>query len=65
MLTHMLAKAHFGAKRYVDAVEAYRRLVDTATDDRMRKIAIEGLHKARREGNLPDQSISEETQIAQ
>ena len=65
MLTHMLAKAHFGAKRYVDAVEAYRRLADTATDDRMRKIAIEGLRKARREGNLLDQSIGEETQIAQ
>ena len=65
MLTHMLAKAHFGAKRYMDAVEAYRRLADTATDNRMRKIAIEGLRKARREGNLLDQSIGEETQIAQ
>ena len=65
MLFHMLAKAHFGAKRYADSVEAYEEMETATTDDCMKKIAQEGMHKARREGNLPDQSISEETQIAQ
>ena len=61
----MTAQAYLELKRYAEAVEAYRQMADTATDDRMRKIAIEGLRKARREGNLLDQSIGEETQIAQ
>ena len=65
MLTHMLAKAHFGAKRYVDAAEAYRQMADASRDNHVKKIAQEGMRKARREGNLPDQSIGEETQIAQ
>ncbi len=65
ILYHMTAQAYLELKRYAEAVEAYEEMETATTDDRMKKIAQEGMHKARREGNLPDQSVSEETQIAQ
>ena len=61
----MTAQAYLELKRYAEAVEAYEEMETATTDDRMKKIAQEGMHKARREGNRPDQSVSEETQIAQ
>ena len=65
ILYHMTALAYLELKRYAEAVEAYRKMEDASTDDRLKKIAQEGIRKARHEGNLPDQSISGETQIAQ
>ena len=65
ILYHMTAQAYLELKRYAEAVEAFRKMEEVSTDDHVRKVAQEGMHKARREGNLPDESISEETQIAQ
>ena len=62
---HMLAEAYIGAKRYTEAAEAYRQVANITRYDHVKKVAREGIHKARSEGNLPDQSIGEETQIAQ
>ena len=65
ILYHMTAQAYLELKRYAEAVEAYVEMETATTDDRLKKIAQEGIRKARHEGNLPDQSVSEETQIAQ
>ena len=65
ILYHMTAQAYLELKRYAEAVEAYVEMETATTDDRLKKIAQEGIRKTRHEGNLPDQSVKEETQIAQ
>ena len=62
MLNHTLAQAYFGAERYVEAVQAYRRLANVARDNNMRKIAKAGIRKAYSAGNLSEQLIEEGTQ---
>ena len=59
---HMLAEAYIGAKRYAEAVEAYRQVANVTRHDHMKKIAREGIHKASVEGILPIHPISEESQ---
>ncbi len=64
ILYHMAAQAYLELKRYAEAVEAYRKMEEAAKDDRVKKVAREGMYRARRDGNLPDQSFSDETQSA-
>ena len=54
ILYHMTAQAYLELKRYAEAVEAYVEMETASTDDCLKKIAQEGIRKARHEGNLPD-----------
>ena len=65
ILYHMAAQAYLELERYAEAIDAFQKMEDASTDDRVKKVAQEGMRKAHREGNLPDQSVSEETQITQ
>ena len=65
ILYHMAAQAYLELERYAEAIDAFQKMEGASKDDRVKKVAQEGMRKARREGNLPDQSISEEPQIAQ
>lgn len=58
---HMLAEAYIGAKRYTEAVEAYRQVANITRYDHVKKIAREGIHKASVVGNLPNPPIIEES----
>jgi tetratricopeptide (TPR) repeat protein len=65
ILYHMAAQACLELERYAEAIDAFQKMEGASKDDRVKKVAQEGMRKARRERKLPDQSISEETQIAQ
>ena len=65
ILYHMAAQAYLELERYAEAIDAFQKMEGASKDDRVKKVAQEGMRKARREGNLPDQSVSEETQTAQ
>ncbi len=65
ILYHMAAQTYLELERYAEAIDAFQKMEGASKDDRVKKVAQEGMRKARREGNLPDQSVSEETQTAQ
>ena len=58
----MLGQSYLGAKRYEEAVNAYRQMANVAQDDSGRKTAEAAMRRAYREGNLYEGLIAERTQ---
>ena len=65
ILYYTRATAYLGANRYAEAAEAYQRLADVANNDYMKKAAQEGIRKAYRAGNLSEQLIKENKEVAE
>ena len=58
----MLGRSYLGAKRYEEAVEAYRQMANVASYDQRREMAEKAIQQAYREGKLYEKQIPEQLQ---
>ena len=58
----MLGQSYLGAKRYEEAVEAYKQMANVASFDQRREIAEKAIQRAYREGKLYEKQIPEQLQ---
>ena len=61
-LYEMLGKSYLGAKRYEEAVEAYKQMANVASYDQRREAAEKAIQQAYREGKLYEKQIPEQLQ---
>ena len=58
----MLGKSYLSAKRYEEAVDAYKQMANVASHDQRREIAEKAIQQAYREGKLYEKQIPEQLQ---
>ena len=58
----MLGKSYLGAKRYEEAIDAYKQMANVASYDQRREIAEKAIQQAYREGKLYEKQIPEQLQ---
>ena len=58
----MLGKSYLSAKRYEEAVDAYKQMANVASRDQRREIAEKAIQQAYREGKLYEKQIPEQLQ---
>ena len=61
-LYEMLGKSYLGAKRYEEAVEAYKQMANVASYDQRREVAEKAIQQAYRDGKLYEKQIPEQLQ---
>ena len=61
-LYEMLGKSYLGAKRYEEAVEAYKQMANVASYDQRREAAEKAIQQAYRDGKLYEKQIPEQLQ---
>ncbi len=64
-LYDILGKSYLGAKRYEEAVDAYKQMASLTNSDAMREMAEKKIRQAYTEGNLYEKQIPEQLQKIQ
>ena len=64
-LYHILGQSYLGAKRYEEAVDAYKQMASLARFDETREMAEKKIRQAYTEGNLYEKQIPEQLQKIQ